>query len=143
MNRILYIILLALFIFLPANSQNRDTTKVKKQDETKEQVEQSEREKLQEQAREQIREQSGEQSGKLTHQRIQKRDMFVDSNGDGINDSVMRSGWMRIQKFRRGTGSSEVAGEHGMGPRAGSGFGQGQSEGEGPGSKQHRRKGGH
>lgn len=127
-----------MFISIPAFSQSQDTTKVKKQ----EQVQQSEEEQLKEQTRKQTREESGEQKGELVRERTQKRDVFIDSNGDGINDSVMRSGWMRIQKFRRGIGASDAAGEHGMGPRTGAGFGQGQSEGEGPGSKTHRRKGG-
>jgi hypothetical protein len=70
---------------------------------------------------------------------LRQKDVFVDRDGDGINDLLMRTSWMRMGRFRKG------AFEPGEGIRTGdgSGLGPGQQHGSpdatGPKKQQTRR----
>jgi hypothetical protein len=56
---------------------------------------------------------------------LKQKDIFIDRDGDGINDLLMRTSWMRMGRFRKGSfGTAD-----GSGQKEGSGFGPGQQQG--------------
>jgi hypothetical protein len=70
---------------------------------------------------------------------LKQKDVFVDRDGDGINDLLTRRSWMRMGRFRKGSGGTSEGTEQQDGSRFGPGQEQGSPESPGPKQRTERR----
>jgi hypothetical protein len=70
---------------------------------------------------------------------LKQKDVFVDRDGDGINDLLTRRSWMRMGRFRKGSAGTSDGTEQKDGSRFGPGQEQGNPDSSGPKQRTERR----